>query len=420
MVMITKEPMARRRAGGIIKTAVRVSSFGIVFLVFLFTAAGIVRSQEDAARAIFERVSDLGSQGRYEEAISLLHRIIADHPDSEETLRRAFNTLVFVHLSQGNQEDAATAARRGLDRFPDLVPDPVYVPVEPVGAILDEMRTEMFGLLLLTTVPDSCRVILDGESMGESPVRLEHVRAGKHVLHLYKAGYQEITRHIEIEAGEKREIEYNLKSLAEADRRGFQSGFGAGLGAALPVGTAKEYGDLGVSFSGFGWLGVPQLSFMLFRASVEGLFYTREHGGTSPCGVTTPDSTFIDLCTMTRQSIILKIVTTAEFFWRFERLEPYAGAGLGIYIYWNIVDFTNETYARESTSSLTSGGKLGLNVLAGLRFYLTSRIALDVSAHYDRIPGLDVISGLSESGEERESITFESLSMRFSIFFGRF
>jgi hypothetical protein len=158
----------------------------------------------------FEEVSSLRSQGRYEDAIGVLRIILTQYSQSEEVVRRAYNDLVFTLLSKQDVAAATQSAREALYRFPNLAADPLYFPPR-VNEVYDDLRNQIFGALNVATRPDSCEVYLDDEFVGYTPLRLEYVRVGEHVLNVTKSGYHEESTPVRIEPGRPTSVPLSLQ-----------------------------------------------------------------------------------------------------------------------------------------------------------------------------------------------------------------
>jgi hypothetical protein len=158
----------------------------------------------------FEDVSSLRSQGRYEEAIEILRGIVAEPSQSDEILRRAYSDLVFTLLSKEDTAEATKTATEALYRFPDLAADPVYFPPR-VNDVYDSLRDRMFGALNVATRPESCRVFLDGEFVGHSPLMLEYVRVGEYDLSVTRSGYRDESTPVRIEPGRPTSVPLSLQ-----------------------------------------------------------------------------------------------------------------------------------------------------------------------------------------------------------------
>jgi hypothetical protein len=57
------------------------------------------------------------------------------------------------------------------------------------------------------------QVLLDGQNMGEAPVRVFNISAGAHEIQVAKKGYEEYKLRIQVQANEKKVVEANLKRL---------------------------------------------------------------------------------------------------------------------------------------------------------------------------------------------------------------
>jgi tetratricopeptide (TPR) repeat protein len=186
---------------------------GLVFsflLPVLNNPGTLAWAQDETIYERFEEVSSLRSQGRYDEAIEILRHVITQYPGSEEIMRRAYSDLVFTLLSKEDAPAATESAEEALYRFPDLVADPVYFPPK-VNDVYDGLRVQMFGGLNVATRPDSCRVLLNGEFMGFSPLTLEYVRTGEYDLNVTKPGYREEVTTVRIEAGRPTSVPLSLQ-----------------------------------------------------------------------------------------------------------------------------------------------------------------------------------------------------------------
>jgi hypothetical protein len=157
----------------------------------------------------FEQVSSLRSQGRYDDAIAVLETILGEYSGSGRVARRAYNDLVFTLLSKQDATAAAASAREALALFPDLAADPVYFP-PGVNQVYDDLRAEMFGGLNVATKPDSCRIFLDDEFVGFSPLTLEYVPVGDYVLNVTRPGYSDESTPIRIQPAYQTNVPLSL------------------------------------------------------------------------------------------------------------------------------------------------------------------------------------------------------------------
>jgi hypothetical protein len=190
----------------------------VVSGVLLFSLITVISSppmtsagpSDDTIYSRFEDVSSLRSQGQHDNAIEILRGIIEEYSESDEILRRAYSDLVFTLLSKEDVPTATESAREALYRFPDLAADPVYFPPR-VNEIYDGLRSQMFGTLNVATRPDSCKVFLDYEFVGLSPLNLEYVRVGEYVLNVSKSGYHDESAAVSIGPGRPTSVPLSLR-----------------------------------------------------------------------------------------------------------------------------------------------------------------------------------------------------------------
>ena len=191
----------------------RVVSGVLVFSLITVISGPPVASpgpEDNTIYSRFEDVSFLRSQGQHDSAIEILRDIIDEYSESNEVLRRAYNDLDFTLLSKEDVPTATESAKEALSRFPDLAADPVYFPPR-VNEIYDGLRSQMFGTLNVATKPDSCKVFLDNEFVGLSPLNLEYVRVGEYVLSVSKSGFQDESEFVSIGPGRPTSVPLSLR-----------------------------------------------------------------------------------------------------------------------------------------------------------------------------------------------------------------
>lgn len=157
----------------------------------------------------FEQVIALRLNGDYSGAVALLRQIVADYPESDEILQRAYNQLLQTHLVADDFDATETSAREALERFPTIHADELYFPPD-VNATYDRLRREMFGGLKIIVQPEGAQVFLDGEYRGDAPLDIRLVRSGEHDLVVTKSGHHDYTGRISIEADVSKTKELEL------------------------------------------------------------------------------------------------------------------------------------------------------------------------------------------------------------------
>ena len=170
---------------------------------------------DDSVYRRFDEISAMRANGEFDRAVEVLRGIIAEpkRPGSapirsdglpgfsDDILRRAHNELVFTILSKRSiasgdearralDAEARTLAGDALRRFPDLIADRHYFPVE-INLIYDDLRETMFGEVHIETSPHDSRVQIGDAFDGTSPVSIAYFPVGSYRLLVSHDGYAE-------------------------------------------------------------------------------------------------------------------------------------------------------------------------------------------------------------------------------------
>jgi hypothetical protein len=186
--------------------------------------------------AKFQGVAKLRADGDYEGAIAELRQIVAEYTASHQILRVAYNHLVTTYIHKDDEIGAVAAAREALEKFPDLVAEEITFPAD-VNWYYDTLRKEMFGSLTINK-PKDCRVFLDGEHKGDTPLRLKLVRVGEHDLKVTKSGYHDFTERISIGPDVALDKEPSLAGKRGLKWWGYRIGAGVVAVTLLAVGLS--------------------------------------------------------------------------------------------------------------------------------------------------------------------------------------
>ncbi len=157
----------------------------------------------------FDEVIKLKVDGEYDQAIDMLQEIITEYSNSELVLRRAYNHLVAIHHEKGDTGSAVRTAREALERYPDLTAEQDWF-LPAINDYYDQLRKEMFGSLTIED-PKDCRVFLNSEHVGTTPLHLALVRAGEYDLTLAKSGHHDYTGRVLIRLGVSLKENVSLK-----------------------------------------------------------------------------------------------------------------------------------------------------------------------------------------------------------------
>lgn len=365
-------------------------------------------NEEETIHKMFEQAVSARAHGEYDEAATIFRQIILENPQNETVLRRAYNELVFTYLSKGDTNLAEAIAREALGWYPDITSDPMYVPPK-VGEIFDELRTQLFGSLMITTDPEECRVELDGKYVGESPMEIEYLRPGEHILRLTKNRYHVFSRTVIIEPGIQTNADYSLKKVVLGPR----TGFGIGAGFLIPLKTANTYGGIGTAIQGFGSVGIPYVPFAIIRVYAQGLIFGEEN----------MEGELIDGASSKRvRNSILKLGAGAELFQKVRDLEAFVSGGISIQHGWNSIEFRDASGEEIDSWMLTTdifrneaALFLGANINAGIRFYLSGTFAAELYVQYDWMPNLQHYN----ENLEIMTVDLEAISIMLDIYFGQ-
>jgi hypothetical protein len=192
----------------------------------------------------FEHVSLLRAEGRYDEAIEVLLRLI-DKPGSDGVRDRAYNMLVATLLIDLRAEaEAREVAEEALGWNPGLTADPAYVSPR-VNEFYDRVRDEIFASITITTDPDSCEVYVDEDFLGYAPFRAPYLPAGhSYTVTISKPGYRD--RSIEIEAVAGTDRDFNVSLEREGRSHWWLIGIGSAVVAtSIALTAALSSGDDG-------------------------------------------------------------------------------------------------------------------------------------------------------------------------------
>jgi hypothetical protein len=191
------------------------------------TTAGpvTVRTQapesDDAYSNKILEVHALCREGKFDDAIRVLREMIREFADAENILRELYNEVVkTVHRKLNASQDPEaivklerereTQAREALRRYPGIK---AGVGFTNVDVLYDELRSEMFGEIEITTSPDSCHVQIDGSDVGYSPYHKKYFPVGGHTVKVFLAGYEEKETGIEIAGGARGSWEISLEKI---------------------------------------------------------------------------------------------------------------------------------------------------------------------------------------------------------------
>jgi len=217
----------------------------LIRFVTVLIVAGMVlppvalANQEESIGVLWDRIGKHRTDAEYDRAIELINQIIQRYTNSDEILRRAHNELVnTIQQKEGDWDapEVKQTARESLARFPDLDADETFFHPDQ-NRLYDGLRRQMFGLLKIDK-PADCRVFLNDELVGTTPLQIDLVEVGTHNLTLTKSGYHDKSETIQIGPDEQKILQMSLDRQRNKRWWLYRVGPAVLAGAALAVGLS--------------------------------------------------------------------------------------------------------------------------------------------------------------------------------------
>jgi len=125
--------------------------------------------------------------------------------------------ICFLHAqNQSTLADSNKDSEKDTVSLKDALPggntETVQSTTQSTDSIVSEdtLTKNKTSTLKISTDPDSTIVVLDGEKKGKTPITLENIPVGKHILNLKKAGYFLKIDTIDITSDSIKELQYIL------------------------------------------------------------------------------------------------------------------------------------------------------------------------------------------------------------------
>jgi tetratricopeptide (TPR) repeat protein len=199
----------------------------------LLLASGARADGERDAQRHFERGVQLYQEHAYDAALTEFQTAYEAAPRFEVL----FN-IAQVHY----QLNEYAAALRGFERY--LAQGAYDIPDERRAYVLRELavlRERVATLAVVTDVPGAT-VLLDFEEVGTTPLEALQVDLGRHVLRVELAGYQPVTRKVELSSGEVERVSLDLEPFAGGARAGADASSEPGRGRRAALWTLGSVG----------------------------------------------------------------------------------------------------------------------------------------------------------------------------------
>lgn len=223
---------------------------------------------------------DLYRQGRQaydnlelKQAAELLKRAARDlDAHLDERMDRELFTDIYTYwgsalVLDGRKKPGERIYRKLLVLNPQARLDPVVFPpslTATFNRIAGEAQRSGTGTLRVTAATPGAEVWVDGVFRGISPVLLEQLVEGEHMVRLVRRGYRSWGRRQSVLEGSQEVIRQGLEPLPGFERL---EGYGARIASA-----ARTAHYPGLVDEILGWVGVDRLVFILVEAGAESLF----------------------------------------------------------------------------------------------------------------------------------------------------
>ncbi|MFH1278631.1 MAG: PEGA domain-containing protein [Candidatus Eisenbacteria bacterium] len=242
----------------------------LVLLVKMVSAAGLAivflsgssaHGQEPAASTALNQAIDLYWEGMFEKAVTELEGMIEGLEGENRVTAYEYLARSYIRLDDGAKGKAAY--KELLRMAPEWKPDPNLVAGPEMSffkTALTEYENENLGGVSVRTEPTRANVYLDGELWKEpTPVTLERVPAGEHVIRVAMDGWAAVDTSIVVAPADIATLDLVLEAEEiepEISKSFWKSpwmlGAGGALGLGLIIAIAGGGGDGGGDDPGVG------------------------------------------------------------------------------------------------------------------------------------------------------------------------
>jgi tetratricopeptide (TPR) repeat protein len=167
------------------------------------------KTEREKAKTLFDKAEAYYKVREYEKAL-------AGYKESYLTVQEPalLYNMAQCYRLLGKSEEALSTYRSFLRDMPDT---PLREKVEGFMAELSKTGAAPAGAAIkIFSEQDPAEVFLDGEAKGQSPLLLERVSPGKHIIELRKAGFRSFEQELSVEAGKDQALKATLESTDAA------------------------------------------------------------------------------------------------------------------------------------------------------------------------------------------------------------
>jgi|GEM_PF-4220933 len=173
----------------------------------------------EEAESLFKEASskyeNLDMDGAIQGALKSLEKyeLAAPYLDDMTGIVKVLHLLGVCYTLNGDLNASTESFLRAYAMNPSIKLDPnVYPPevVEVFDAVVQDLSQIGTGSLSVETTPKGASVFLDGMPMGMSPVTIQNIITGRHIVKISKPGYQSFGTVLTIQAGKVKNLDAKL------------------------------------------------------------------------------------------------------------------------------------------------------------------------------------------------------------------
>lgn len=220
-------------------------------LAIALLSGGAAHGQEAPASEALNAAIDHYWEGLFEEAVAELEGMMDGLEGDEKLVAREYVARSYIRLEE--TEKGKKAYKELLRIAPEWKPDPNTVAGPEMSVFetaLTEYENENLGAVSVRTEPTRANVYLDGELWKEpTPVTLERVPAGEHVIRVAMDGWTAVDTSIVVAPADIATLDLVLEAEEQVAKSFWKSpwmlGAGGALGLGLIIAIAGGGGDGG-------------------------------------------------------------------------------------------------------------------------------------------------------------------------------
>lgn len=130
-----------------------------------------------------------------------------------------------AHISNGNEKQGRVLIQKALLYDSGCAPDPRVYNTSMMNVFKDvkgKSRKGTTGSLSVTSNPTYAELYIDGDFLGLTPDKINHINTGPHLVRLVRDGFKSLVQVVEVKGG-KADVPYTLNMIALPEHAGLES-----------------------------------------------------------------------------------------------------------------------------------------------------------------------------------------------------